>query len=170
MKSERAYSFAVERGDLNYSELEPLYRMHYAEMQRRLAKDGIPVADYNPRLDQYFPSFASGELVNFVVRLNGEAVGYCNVWVTNDMHNGERIAQEDTIFIHPDHRNGIGRRMVKIVLHHLQRIGVRRVSVSSVTDTRADKLMLRLGFRPNAVQLIYTFGDANVCAQSPQAA
>ena len=162
MKSAVVYSFDLERGDLNYSELEPLYRMHYAEMQRRLAKDGMPVADYNPRLDQYFESFAAGHLLNFVIRESDRPVGYSNVWLTNDMHNGELIAQEDTIVVHPDHRNGVGKQLVRVILSHLKNIGVKRVSVTSVTDTRADKLMLRLGFKPKAVQLVYTFGDANV--------
>lgn len=162
MKQARQYDFAIERGDLNYKELEPLYRLHYAEMQRRLAKDGFPVADYNPRLDQYFPAFATGQLINFTIRHEGEAVGYSNIWLTSDMHNGELIAQEDTIFVHPDHRFGVGRKLMKYILGYLGAVGVKRVTVTSVTDTRAGKIVERIGFRPIATQFTYTFGGDNV--------
>ena len=86
---------------MNYQELEPLYRQHYAEMRARLARDGIAVGDYNPRLDQYFAAFKGGWLLNYVVRMDGKPVGYSNVYTTNDMHNGEPIAQEDTIYVTP---------------------------------------------------------------------
>ena len=62
------YKISLERGDLNYQELEPLYRQHYAEMKARLDADGFRVSDYNPRLKVYFQAFAGGWLLNFVAR------------------------------------------------------------------------------------------------------
>ena len=61
------YIIRQERGDLNYHELEPNYRRHYAEMKERLSRDGIEVSDYNPRLDQYFNAFRGGWLLNYVL-------------------------------------------------------------------------------------------------------
>lgn len=151
------YQIGLERGDINYSELEPLYRQHYAEMQERLAKDGIPVADYNPRLDEYFRAFKGGWLLNFVARFEGQPVGYCNIYVTNDMHNGEKIAQEDTLYVTPSHRKGVGRNIVKHALNHLASIGVRRVQISPVTDLRVAKIWRRMGFRDTAQILTYNF-------------
>lgn len=153
------YSIAIERGDINYDELEPLYRSHYAEMQARLNADGVEVSDYNPRLDQYFKAFAGGWLVNYVVRLDGKAVGYSNVYVTSDMHNQDMIAQEDTIFIHPDHRNGIGKKLVKFILADLEDRGIKRVMISPVTDLRVGKIWKRMGFKDLAMQMTYTFKD-----------
>ena len=147
----------LERGDLNYLELEPLYRQHYGEMQGRLSADGIPIGDYAPRLDQYFAAFKGGWLLNYVVRLDGAPIGYSNVWLTNDMHNGVLIAREDTIYILPDHRNGIGKRLVKHILADLGARGVRRVLISPVTDLRVGKIWQRMGFKDAASLMIYNF-------------
>lgn len=151
------YEIGLERGDLNYAELEPNYRAHYAEMQARLRADGIDVGDYNPRLDEYFRAFAGGWLLNYVVRLDGNAVGHSNVYLTNDMHNGELIAQEDTIYILPEHRNGIGKTLVKHILADLKARGVKRVMISPVTDLRVGKIWKRMGFREVASLMSYQF-------------
>lgn len=151
------YSITLERGDLNYPELEPNYRQHYAEMRARLAGDGIVIGEYAPRLDQYFAAFAGGWLLNYVVRLDGKAVGHSNVYLTNDMHNGEPIAQEDTIYILPEHRNGIGKTLVKHILSDLKARGVKRVSISPVTDLRVGKIWQRMGFKEAATLMIYNF-------------
>ena len=155
------YTITLERGDQNYSELEPLYRRHYAEMQQRLKADDIPIGDYNPALKSYFEAFAGGWLLNYVVRLNGLPVGYSNVYLTNDMHNGDLIAQEDTIYILPDHRNGIGRRLVKHILKDLESRGVLRVQITPVTDLRVAKIWKRMGFREVSTQMIYVFEEKN---------
>lgn len=151
------YEIGLERGDLNYAELEPNYRAHYAEMQARLRDDGIDVGDYNPRLDQYFQAFAGGWLLNYVVRLDGKAVGHSNVYLTNDMHNGEFIAKEDTVYILPEHRNGIGKALVKHILADLKARGVKRVMISPVTDLRVGKIWKRMGFREVASLMSYQF-------------
>lgn len=152
-----AYEFTLERGDLNYEELSPLYRKHYAEMKERLAGDGIEIGEYAPRLDQYFAACEGGWLLNFVVRLEGKAVGYSNIYLTNDMHNGERIAQEDTIYILPEHRNGVGRKLVKHILSDLEKRGVKRVMITPVTDLRVGKIWKRMGFREASTLMVYNF-------------
>lgn len=157
MKSPQTYSIALERGDLNYPELEPNYRRHYAEMKARLEKDGIKTGEYAPRLDQYFEGFRDGWLLNYVVRANGIPVGHSNVWLTNDMHNGDLIAQEDTIYILPEHRNGIGKALVKHILADLKERGVKRVHISPVTDLRVGKIWQRMGFKEAASLMIYNF-------------
>ncbi len=151
------YTINIERGDLNYAELEPNYRQHYAEMRTRLAESGIDVAPYSPRLQQYFAAFRDGWLINYVVRKDGDAVGHANVYVTNDMHNGELIAREDVLYVLPEHRNGIGRKLVQFVLGDLKRRGVRRVSVSALTDLRVAKIWRRMGFKDTAHLMTFTF-------------
>jgi GNAT superfamily N-acetyltransferase len=157
MKLPPTYSIALERGDLNYPELEDNYRLHYAEMQARLKRDGIHVGDYAPRLDQYFEGFRNGWLLNYVVRSDGLPVGHSNVWLTNDMHNGDLIAQEDTIYVVPAHRNGIGKTLVKHILADLKGRGVKRVHISPVTDLRVGKIWQRMGFKQAASLMIYNF-------------
>jgi GNAT superfamily N-acetyltransferase len=126
-------------------------------MCERLAKDGIQYPPYNPRLEKYIQSGDEGWLLTFLIRLEGVPVGYSNVYVTHDMHNGDLIAQEDTIFVLKEHRNGVGKKLVKVILEELKERGVKRVLVSAMTDLRVAKLWGRMGFKEAATQMIYTF-------------
>lgn len=152
-----SYTFHLGRHRETFEELEPLYRQHYAEMVERLAKDGIPYSPYNPRWDEYWRASDGGWLLTFILRHEGKAVGCSNVYLTNDMHNGDLIAQEDTIYVLPEHRNGIGKKFVRVILDELKERGVKRVSVAALTDLRVAKLWKRMGFKEAAVQMIYTF-------------
>ena len=67
------------------------------------------------------------------------------------------IAQEDTIFVVKEHRNGIGKKLVRMILEELRSRGVKRVNVSAMTDLRVAKLWARMGFKPAATQMIYNF-------------
>ena len=152
-----SYTFHLGRVKETYQELEPLYRQHYAEMTERLESEGIPCSPYNPRLDEYIKAGDGGWLLTFILRFEGKAVGYSNVYITNDMHNGDLIAQEDTIFVLKEHRNGVGKKLVKVILEELKERGVKRVSVAALTDLRVAKLWKRMGFKEAAIQMIYTF-------------
>jgi GNAT superfamily N-acetyltransferase len=152
------YRFSVENAADNAEELRPLYATHYAEMKDRLDRDGVQIADFKPRWEQYFAAARAGYFLNFVVRTSsGEPVGYCNVWLTSDMHNGELIAQEDTVYILPAHRNGVGKRLVQFGLDQLRQRGVKRLHVQALTDLRVEKLWRRMGFKPVATSMIFTF-------------
>lgn len=151
------YLISIERGDLNYLEIEPLYREHYRQMRQRLKTDGVEISDYNPDLGQYFRAFQDGSLLNFVIRRSGAVVGYSNVYLFKDMHNQDFCAQEDTIFVSNEHRNGIGKTLVKFILEDLKKRDVKRVYISPVTDLRVGKIWERMGFKPIANQMIYHF-------------
>jgi ribosomal protein S18 acetylase RimI-like enzyme len=73
------------------------------------------------------------------------------------MHNQDLIAQEDTIFVTKDHRNGVGKKLVNYALGELRQREVKRVLVSAMTDLRVAKLWSRMGFKEVATQMIYTF-------------
>jgi GNAT superfamily N-acetyltransferase len=151
------YAITVERFSDTYKELEPLYREHYGEMTARLDTQGITYSPYNPRLDEYIKSGDGGWLLTFVLRYKGVACGYANVYLTNDMHNGDLISQEDTVFVVKEHRNGIGKKLVHFVLEELKSRGVKRLLVSAMTDLRVAKLWGRMGFKEAATQMIYEF-------------
>lgn len=152
-----SYTIGLEGFDASYPELETLYREHYQEMCDRLACDGIEMSPYNPRLDEYSRASVGGWLLTIVARHDGKAVGYCNVYVTQDMHNRDLIAQEDTIFVTKAHRNGLGKNLVKFGLAELKSRGVKRLHVSAMTDLRVAKLWERMRFKHAAHQMIYTF-------------
>ncbi len=162
------YVFHTVDGVAFHERLLPLYRDHYAEMQARLKADGIEIPDFNPRLDVYFPAMRDGRLLTFIVTHGTEIVGYSNIWLTNDMHNGDFIAQEDTVFISRPHRNGVGKRLVKHILADLRERGVKRLYITPVTDLRVGKIWKRMGFRPATELMIYTFEDnAHVRTETP---
>lgn len=137
--------------------LDSLYRKHYAEMKARLEADGHTIGDYAPRLEVYFDAMNRGDLLTFIVLENGTLIGYSNIWLTNDMHNGELIAQEDTIYMLPDYRNGTGRKLARFILDELEKRGVKRVTISPVTDLRVGKIWERMGFKPVAQLMTYHF-------------
>ena len=151
------YEIGIEGFDETYPEVQTLYREHYQEMVDRLAKDGIEMSPYNPRLDEYSKASMGGWLITIIARHEGKAVGYLNVYVTQDMHNRDIIAQEDTIFVTKSHRNGLGKELVKYGLNELRSRGVKRLHVSAMTDLRVAKLWERMGFKHAAHQMIYTF-------------
>jgi GNAT superfamily N-acetyltransferase len=152
-----SYSIGLETFKATYPEVERLYRMHYAAMQERLAGEGVAIGPYNPRLDQYELASDGGWLLTFIVRFDGKAVGYSNVYLTSDMHNNELIAMEDTIFVEPDHRNGIGRKLTLFVLDDLRARGVKRAMVTTATDKRVGNLLRRLGFKHTAEAMTFIF-------------
>lgn len=151
------YAVSLETFRATYPELERLYRMHYAEMQGRLAGQGVEIGPYAPRLPQYEKASDGGWLLTFVLRHEGKAVGYSNVYLTQDMHNGEPIAQEDTIFVEPGHRNGVGKQLTLHILDDLRRRGMKRVNVTAVTDLRVAKVWQRMGFRHTADAMTFIF-------------
>ena len=152
-----SYVFSLETFRETYPELEPLYRQHYAEMCERLEGEGLVCSPYNPRLEEYFKASDGGYLLTFVLRHEGKACGYINVYITQDMHNHDLIAQEDTIFVVKDHRKGVGKKLVQYGLAELEKRGVKHVTVSAMTDLRVAKLWGRMGFKNLATQMIYTF-------------
>lgn len=151
------YAITLEKFRSTYGELEFLYREHYAEMCERLNSQGIETSAYKPRLDQYDIASDGGWLLTFVLRFEGKAVGYCNIYLTNDMHNMDFIAQEDTIFVTKAHRNGIGKKLVSFVLDELKKRGVKRLICNAMTDLRVAKLWRRMGFKDMATTMCFTF-------------
>ena len=151
------YTITLEKFKETYSELEPLYRQHYSEMVERLAGQGVHYSPYNPRLDEYIRAGDGGWLLTFVLRLDGKAVGYSNVYITNDMHNQDLIAQEDTVFVLKEHRTGWGRKLIRAVHEELEKRGVKRLNITTATDLRVSKLLSRMGYQHTAHAMTVTF-------------
>jgi len=151
------YEITLANFKETYKELEPLYRQHYSEMVKRLEETGLKCSPYNPRLDEYVKASDGGWLLTFVLRLDGIAVGYSNVYITNDMHNQDLIAQEDTVYVLPEHRTGWGRKLINEVHNELKRRGVRRLNITTATDLRVSKLLSRMGYKHTAHAMTVTF-------------
>ncbi len=151
------YTISQEPLRQAYPALEWICRAHYTEMSSRLLAKGVSISPYNPRVDEYFKAADAGYLKTFVARWQGEPIGYSLVYLTNDMHNRDLIAQEDTLYILPAHRNGIGKKLVRHVLDALKGYGVKRLCISATTDLRVVPLFRRMGFKEVSSQMMYTF-------------
>ena len=147
------YTAALEGFAESLPELDPLYRQHYAEMSERLAASGVKASPYKPRFDRYEAASRGGWLLTYVLRHQGTAVGYSNVYLTNDMHNGDLIAQEDTIFVIKEHRRGVGRRLMVAIHGDLAARGVKRINVTTATDNRVATLLSRMGYKTMAIAM-----------------
>jgi len=141
----------------NYQKLAHLYEQHYNEMRDRLEKEGVPCSPYNPRLDEYERASRGGWLLTFVLLFDETPIGYCNVYITSDMHNQDLIAQEDTVYVVPEHRNGVGRKLIKVVHEDLKSRGVKRLNITTATDLRVSKLLSRMGYKHTAHAMTVTF-------------
>lgn len=129
-------------------------------MQERFANEGIRLADYAPRVESYAAGMKAGHILNYVARAaDGAAVGYSNIFLTSDAHNGEFVAQEDTLYVLPPHRNGLGRAFLRFILSDLQKRGVKRLHATTTTDPRVGKSWERMGFKPIAQVFIYEFEE-----------
>lgn len=151
------YRISTEPFDKAFPDVEPLCRAHHAETQARMNGEGMTIGPYNPRWNVYR---SAPHLLCFVVRTdNGEAVGYAFIWITQDMHSSELIAQEDTIFVRRDHRRGVGRRLTRHILAALKACGCVRAHVTIATDLRVAKMCERVGFKRSAVAMTYFFQE-----------
>ena len=151
------YTYSIEKFHDIWQEFEPLFRAHYSEMLERLAKQGIEFSPFNWRLDEYLKASHAGYLIMYVARLDNKPVGHCAVYITNDMHNMDLIAQEDALYISKEHRKGIGKNLVRFGLIDLRNRGVKRLNVNAMTDLRVAKLWERMGFKHTCANMTYTF-------------
>ena len=152
-----SYVVTLENIEQTYKELEPLYRAHYAEMTERMAECDVELSPYNPRKDEYFKAGNAGYLLTFMLKYEDEPVGYCNIYITNDMHNQDLIAQEDTIYVVKKHRQGAGRLLSRKVHEELKSRGVKRMSVTTSTDLRVKNWLERQGYKHTAHHMTITF-------------
>lgn len=157
------YTFHIERFDQTYAEMEPLYRQHFAEWKQHRARVGVDTGDYNLDTEGYFAYAASGQLVTYVARLDGKAVGYLSVYFSRDHRTGEMVASDDSLFIAPDHRNGLGRRLVQFAIKQAKAAGAKRILINAGGDRRVALLLQRIGFAQTAIEMTYDFqGERHV--------
>jgi len=152
------YTFHIERFDQTYAEMEPLYRAHFAEIQDLQSARGISAADFNLDTDQYFDYAASGQLISCIARIQGaKPVGYLHYYYGRDNQTSQITATADSFYVAPEHRNGLGRKLVRFGLAHLQKTAVRHFSLSYAGDDRVGLMLERMGFKPASVQMTYSF-------------
>lgn len=153
--SHGTYTLAVEHFDLVLQELHPLHLAHWQETERY--RHGLPL---NPDYAGLSELAKRGALVQFTVRHCGVLVGNLRLFIGRSMHTGLLVANEDTLYLAPEHRGGF------LVIHLLRRaeaalraIGVREIRCNSKKVNRSDVLLRRLGYEEVAIQFVKVFGE-----------
>lgn len=150
--SNHQYFIKVESYKNTYKELKILYKQCYDELVEISKKDGRIYAEYNPWLSSYNSSDEANAIVLYVVREGGQAIGYCLMYLTQDTRNQELITYEDSIYILPEHRNGIGKLLGKGIVKDMRNRGVKRIVLSAINDSIVN-MWKRIGFTPIATTM-----------------
>lgn len=160
----RGYVFAVERYADCLEELKDLHRLHWMETEKY--RHALPL---DPDYDGFLRMEWHGDLLLFTIRKFGELVGQTTMKLSTSMHSGTRVANEDSLFLRADHRGNLFLMLsfIKYVTGVLEQVGVKEIRVSSKLVNGADKLMVRAGFDPFALQLVKMVGvtdETQICA------
>lgn len=127
-------------------DIGPLLSTHWAEIET-----GYTAEDLQPSWEMYDYLAEHDHLHITTVRQDdGELVGYCVYLLSKAMHCASEIyADNDTFWLHPDHRKGmLGIRMLKSAEDSLRTLGVTRVLNKYKVHKDLGKLFERLGYEP----------------------
>lgn len=142
------YKIRVERFRDIVCELDVLHRLHWDETEQH--RHGLPL---NPDYLHMARCERDGSLIQFTVRHGADLIGNLRIYLSISMHSGTPLcsAEEDTLFIHPDHRGSwLVMKLLRFAEDSLKSIGVREFNFDSKVVNRADVLMRRMGYRLTA--------------------
>jgi len=150
--SKHQYTVAIEDYLKTYEELKVLYKQSYEYLVARYAENGRIYPEYNPWLSAYKDYYDSGALVLYVVRESGKAVGYCMMYLTQNMQNRELISCEEGLYLAEGHRNGLGKSLARMIIQDMRSRGVKRIMLSAI-DQRIANLWKTIGFKEVAITM-----------------
>lgn len=151
-----AYVVGVERFSDVAHEMYAMHDLHWQETERH--RNHVPHDfDYGAQMLRE----STGRLIQIMARDDaGRAVGHLRLKLNLSEHSGTWYADEDTLFVHPEHRGGmLAVRMVRYGLDVLRAIGIKEARATAKMTNRADLLLQRCGFRPVATELVATIKD-----------
>lgn len=150
-----AYTLQAERfGDL-IEALEPLHQAHWLETEKH--RHGLALKpDYSLLLARE----RAGGLLQFTARDDSGIVGHVRMYLGRSVHTSTLYAEEDTLFIAPEHRGGfLVMALMKYAERCLRQAGAREIRADSKLLNKADVLMKRLGYTPVALKFHKFFED-----------
>lgn len=149
------YLIAAEPFEPLIAEIHPLHEAHWLETE--LYRHGLQLnVDYAGMVAME----RAGRLIQFTVRHHGELVGNLRVYLGVSLHTQTRYANEDTLFLLPEHRGGfLVLALIKFAEDALRAIGVSEFRVNSKLVNNADVLMRRRRYTPVAKQFVKFFKE-----------
>lgn len=135
-------------------ELTPLHEAHWQETENWRA--GIPM---NPNYEAICERERLGRLLQVTLRHNGTLVGHLRMYLNESLHTQTLYAEEDTLYITPEHRGGfLAIKMIRWMERCVRTLGVREIRANSKLVNRVDVLMKRAGYETVAFQYCKVFG------------
>lgn len=144
-----SFRFAVK-------DLHALHEAHWLETEKH--RHGLAL---DPQYGELFASERAGRMLQFTARTpGGELVGHVRMYLGTSRHTGTIFAEEDTLYIRPEHRGGM---LVIALMRYaeaaLRLIGAREIRADSKLLNKADVLMKRLGYTSVALKFHKFFED-----------
>lgn len=159
------YTLQVEHFHEVLPQLIPLHEAHYLETERH--RQAIPL---NPRYDNMQQRFRCGRGLQFTIRKDGVLVGHLREWLFESDHTGTPVAEEDTLYIAPEHRGGF--LPLKLIAYAercvLQLFPAFEARTNSKLVNRADVLMKRAKYTPFAIQHVKFLRRAEAAEQTKE--
>lgn len=138
------YVIKVERlGDILH-EMHGLHALHWAETEKH--RHGLRM---DPDYEAMVASEQAGRMVQFTVRTSaGELVGQCRMYLCVSAHTQTQFAEEDTLFLLPEHR---GKRLSIHLIEYLERaifeeLGVPEIRATTKLVNKAGDLLRSIGY------------------------
>jgi GNAT superfamily N-acetyltransferase len=122
--------------------LEVLHKAHWEESETSYR--GAP---FGPQYD-LFKRYFEWDMLQIWGAYSGERmVGHVSIYTLTSAHTGEKIAQEDALYVLPGHRKGSGAALLRRALSDLRAEGVKELWATTRPETRVGLLLRRLGFK-----------------------
>lgn len=110
---------------------------------------------FNPDKMRYIEYNEMGFFHLVTARDGTRLVGYFGLYVTKSMHSQLLMATEDTLYVHPDYRQGrLALRIIRYVERYLTTLGVHEILFSCELDNKTgiQGLLGLLGYTPTIQQ------------------
>jgi hypothetical protein len=138
--SSQGYDFSAERLDEVIGEIHPLHEAQWQETEKY--RHALPL---NPDYERGKRMFLQGQIVQFMVRHEGKAVGHMRLYISRCMHSQALIAHEDTLYILPEHRGlTVGLHFLAYVDAQVCKLNPAEIAFDAKRANRAHVLLERL--------------------------
>ena len=155
-RSYKGLTFRAERMANILEELHLMHEQHFKETEVHRLGFGL-----KPNYDYMLGMERSGRMIQFTARnADGGLVGNIRMYVQESLHTGTLYANEDTLYIAPEYRQGFTAvRFMQYVEDCLRAIGVREVRTDSKTINKAHRLVEYMGYKHVANKYVKVFTE-----------
>ena len=149
------YLIQVESFRAILDELKPLHAEHWKETEAH--RHGLQLA---PDYEALCLRERRGRLVQFTVRQGGVLAGQLLMYLGPSVHTQTLVAEEDTLYMRPEHRGGFTAvALLRYAEQLLRSLGAAEIRANSKVINHADVLMRRMRYQQVAIQFVKVFKE-----------